>query len=89
MFIKFTFNQKNDTFTIIDDDFVVEIQFYSIWEAIIDVYSKRNLDVWHNFAIAFFAYCKDVRGDVPHMLNYINNNLGINTDKLEKYLVLL
>jgi hypothetical protein len=90
MFKSFSHDPYDKLFTIIDDDFVEHVdsrRVSSIWEAMIEVYSKRELDVWSNFARCFINYCKE--GNIPHMLKYINEDLGINTDKLERYLILV
>jgi hypothetical protein len=56
----------------------------------IKIYSRRELNVWSNFARCFINFCNETNnGGIPHMLKYINNNLGINTDNLEKYLILM
>jgi len=79
-------------FTIVDTDFIEHVdsrRVSSIWEAMIEVYSKRELDVWNNFARCFIYFCNETHGDIPHMLKYINEDLGINTDNLDKYLMLM
>ena len=92
MFQSFDHDPDTEIFTIVDTDFVEYVdskRVSSIWEAIVEVYSKRELDVWGNFARCFIDFCDETNGDIPHMLEYINNNLGINTDNLEKYLILM
>jgi hypothetical protein len=92
MFQSFDHDPGKKIFTIVDTDFVEYIdstRVSSIWEAMIQVYSKRELNVWSNFARCFIDFCDEIKADVPYILKYINNGLGINTDKLEKYLMLV
>lgn len=92
MFKSFSHDTYTDEFIIIDDDFTEYIdstRVSSIWEAIIEVYSKRELNVWSNFARCLIGYSEETLGDIPYMLYYINKELGINTNNLEKYLMLM
>jgi hypothetical protein len=54
MFISFAV--KNGKITIIDSDFIETISKASLWNAIVEIYEKRNLNVAANLVLASI-YC--------------------------------
>ena len=93
MFQRLDHDPYKKLFTLIDTDFIETApDDKSGWEVLIEIYSKRNLNVWANFTLSFIKFCDECHcnsNDIQYMLKYLNENLGIKTDNLEKHLVLL
>ena len=85
---------RKDYFTIIDTDFVEErIQSNSVWIAIIKIYSKLNLNVYGNLAIALKQFCNRSEDyGIDDMLEWFGkekNHSHINIEELKRYLLLM
>jgi hypothetical protein len=82
-------------YVITDSDFTDDWEGYSIWHAIFHVYSKKELNVYGNLAIALKKYCIEnkfsIYEDMIRMLatDKHYSDLNINIDEVEKYLMLV
>lgn len=83
-------------FVVVDDDFTETLATASIWHAVVEVYSKRELNVEANFALAFrrFIEVDAPNSDAAYMLSYFEKgerfgDVGIDVDKLNRYLMLM
>jgi len=96
MFLKhihYYLDRKN-YYTIIDTDFIEEpIQSNSVWDTIIEIYSKRNLNVYGNFAIALKQFCnRNLDYSIDSMLEWLGKteqHSHINIEELKKYLLIM
>lgn len=90
MFIKYEYLVKNG-WRIIDSTFEETVFPYpqTVWHGIIEVYSKRELNVWSNF-IRATRYCIEINPDftIQSMIAHFAL-VGIKVDNLDKYLMLL
>jgi hypothetical protein len=92
MFLKhihYYLDRKN-YYTIIDTDFIEEpIQSNSVWDTIIEIYSKRNLNVYGNFAIALKQFCGRTQYTIDSMLEWFGekDRSHINIEELKKILI--
>jgi hypothetical protein len=83
-------------FTIIDTDFTEQADFTgqarkpSLWMAIIEIYGRRKLNVWANFAKALQQFIHDHPpwGITDMLLFFKEEKYPIDYEALERYMVL-
>lgn len=98
MFISYVYTGKfkEGIFLIKDYDFQEQVNSNSVWEAIINVYEKRKLNVSKNLALSIIFYMKDYFGQLNDIITFMQNNCSKykkyekeTQEYLEKYLILL
>lgn len=91
MFKSYNHHLEPDMYHIVDTDFEGKIHSQSLWHAIIDVYSCKELNVYANMAIALVYFCDSRGSNIQHMLTTFQFEAyrGIDTDELNRYLMLV
>lgn len=73
--------------TIIDSDFEESILATSYWEAIVNVYEKRQLNVAANLALAILWQQNNSINDTKKLATELTNHKY--DEQIEKYLILI
>jgi hypothetical protein len=91
---------RNCAITITDTDFVEVVRdewnpgygdFHRCWNAVVDVYEKRNFNIMRNLVLMMIWYEKSYGRDLNTIISWVKKDANYKTyaEELDKYLLLM
>jgi len=91
MYNSYEYNHSKKEWKIIDDDFIEVHSSKFLWQSIIEVYERRNLNVVKNLLTAIQKYEPDyiTKQELYSFVIKYTPNIKPYREELEKYMMLL